>query len=108
MSQVQLARRLDVQRSAVANWESGASSPSCEHLEHLARVLDVAHEWLATGRGEMALPSHRHDVPTALAELVESPIEQRLLQAWRNLPARPRIALLELVETYRGHRRRKP
>src|SRR3546814_925720 len=32
LSQVQLARRLDVQRSAVANWESGASSPSCEQI----------------------------------------------------------------------------
>src|SRR3546814_2971201 len=63
LSQVQLARRLDVQRSAVANWESGASSPSSAHREHLARVLDVTNEWLATGRGEMALPFHRHNTP---------------------------------------------
>ena len=107
LSQVQLGRRLGVHRSAVANWESGASSPSCDHLEQLACVLEVAHEWLATGRGEMVLATEGHGTPAAPADLVENPAERRLLQAWRSLPVRPRAALLDLVEAYRGRRRRK-
>lgn len=105
---MQLGRRLGVQRSAVANWEAGASSPSCHHLEQLACVLEVAHEWLATGRGEMKLPGYGQDMPMAQADVVENPFERRLLQAWRNLPAKPRVALLELVEAYRGRKRQPP
>lgn len=108
LSQVQLGLRLGVHRSAVANWESGSSSPSGDHLEQLACVLEVAHEWLATGRGEIALPDPGHQALAARADLIENPAERRLLRAWRSLPMRPRIALLELVEAYRGRRRPKP
>ena len=68
-------------------------------------MLQVAHEWLSTGRGEMALPSEGGDGPPP-GEQIENPVERRLLRAWRRLPARPRIALLELVEAYRGARRK--
>lgn len=102
---MQLSRRLGVQRSAVANWESGAASPSSRHLEQLACALDVAHEWLATGRGEMALSGHCRDALTTDAELVEDILEGRLLRAWRKLPAKLRGALLELLEAYAGRRR---
>lgn len=105
LSQARLGQRMGVQRSAVANWESGAASPSSQHLEQLACVLEVAHEWLATGRGEMNLSVHWHDTPAADAELVESQLERRLLRAWRALPMKPRIALLEFIEAY--DRRRK-
>lgn len=108
LSQMQLGKRLGVHRSAVANWESGTSSPSCDHLEQLARELSVAHEWLATGRGDMTLPGQCHEVSEARDDLVESPAERRLLRAWRSLPARPRVALLELAEAFRGRRRPKP
>lgn len=106
LSQATLARRLGVQRSAVANWEAGASNPSSHHLERLACVLDVAHEWLATGRGEMKLPGHGQEAPPATSDLVNDPVERRLLRAWRNLSAKPQAALLELLEAYRGRKRR--
>lgn len=106
LSQSVLARHIGVRRSAVANWEAASgANPSSGNLERLACVLQVAHEWLATGRGEMMLPGHWHDVPAADAELVENTLERRLLQAWRALPTKPGLALLEFVEAY--DRRRK-
>lgn len=88
-------------RSAVANWEAvGGANPSGNNLERLVCLLSVTHEWLATGRGEMRMPGHWHDVPVADAELVDSPVERRLLQAWRGLPAKTRVLFLELVEAY--------
>lgn len=100
-SQEVLAKQLGVRRSAVANWEAvGGAHPTSANLAQLACLLQVAYEWLATGRGEMKLPDHWHDVPAADAELVESPFERRLLKAWRGLPAKTRVLFLELVEAY--------
>lgn len=102
-SQQQLAEQLGVQRSAVANWEaSGGAHPSSANLERLANLLHIAHEWLATGRGEMRLPEHWHGVPAADAELIEDPAERRLLKAWRAMPVKPRVAFLDLMESYAG------
>jgi len=72
----------------------------------LAGVLEVSYQWLTTGRGEMMLPSHWHDVPAVDAERVENPFERRLLKAWRALPAKPCILFLELVEAYQGRKSR--
>ena len=91
----------------MSNWEAvGGANPSGANLERMAGVLEVSYEWLATGRGEMKLPSHWHDVPAVDAELVENPFERRLLRAWRFLPAKPRILFLELVEAYAGQKSR--
>lgn len=101
LSQQKLAELLGVKRSAVANWEAvGGSNPTSHNLERLTRLLQVAHEWLATGRGEMKLPGHWHDVPVVDAELVDNPFERRLLEAWRSMPAKTRVLFLELVESY--------
>lgn len=102
LSQQKLADLVGVKRSAVANWEGSGKkvSPTSGNLERLTCLLQVGHEWLATGRGEMKLPGHWHDVPVVDAELVDSPFERRLLAAWRNMPAKTRVLFLELVESY--------
>lgn len=100
LSQQKLADLLGVKRSAVANWETDGANPSSNNLERLTHLLQVTHEWLATGRGEMKLPGHWHDVPVVDAELVDNPFERRLLAAWRDMPAKTRVLFLELVESY--------
>lgn len=56
ISQTDLARILDVTRSAVSQWESGIFAPAMEKLLALAGELRVALEWLATARGERNPP----------------------------------------------------
>lgn len=107
LSQEGLAQKVGVKRSAVANWEAvGGANPCGANLERLAELLQVAYEWLATGRGEMRLPPHYHEVAAVDAELVENPAERRLLHAWRALPVKPGVLFLELVESYPGRKSR--
>ncbi len=100
VTQQALADEVKVNRSAVANWESGGAAPSARNFQRLAKACGVAYEWLATGRGEMLLPTHVHDVPAAHALLVEDPAEMRLLQAYRRAPPRIKLILLDLSELH--------
>ena len=50
VSQSQLAKLLQVSRSAISQWESVTGSlPNLAHLLQIARVLEVNFIWLATG-----------------------------------------------------------
>jgi transcriptional regulator with XRE-family HTH domain len=98
VTQQALASKMKVNRSAVANWESGGAAPSTGNFQRLAEVCEVAYEWLSTGRGEMLLPAHVHDVPAAHALLVEDPAEMRLLRAYRRAPPRVKLVLLDMSE----------
>lgn len=50
ISQVQLARLLDVSRQAVSKWENDLASPDTVKLIQLADVLNTDVEYLATGK----------------------------------------------------------
>lgn len=108
MSQKQLAHTLNVQRSTVANWESiDEITPSADRLHKLASACNVSFEWLATGRGEMSLPGHVHDVPAVEDLLVlEDFREIRLVQAWRSAPARVKQLIVEMAESHAPTARR--
>jgi Predicted transcriptional regulators len=99
MTQSELAQHLGVSRTAVVNWESGTNRarPSGERLEEICRLTGVAWEWLATGRGQAALSDENQLAVDA--ELVDDPIERRLLQAFRSRDAVVRQAVLTLLET---------
>ncbi len=101
MTKSELARRVGVHPSACIQWETeGGTHPKVEHLAHVAAVLDVRFEWLATGRGEMRyLPGAREERPAygeAGARL--SSDEKRLLEIYRGLTPRKRKAVLELLD----------
>jgi|GEM_PF-97778 len=107
LSQMQLASAVCVQRSAVSHWESTqAKNPSVSHLREIALVTGVQFEWLATGRGGMALCDvvRMESVPTADALLVEEPIELRLLHAFRDASPQSRVTLVEIVEQLASQR----
>jgi transcriptional regulator with XRE-family HTH domain len=94
-SQAELARRLKISRSAVANWECGAKFPSSARLQALAMAADVSYEWLATGRGS---PSLKQDwTPAADVDIVDEPDERQLLSAYRNSTKPVRKRILEFV-----------
>lgn len=97
MTQGELAAAVRVSRSAVGNWESLTGiSPSSPRLIAIALTTEVSFEWLATGRGE---PSQGEDwAPAADAELVDSPIERRLLHAFRHSHSATRKMVLQMLE----------
>ena len=49
LSQIQLAKMLDVTRQAVSKWENDQTAPDTIKLIQLADVLDTDVEYLATG-----------------------------------------------------------
>jgi transcriptional regulator with XRE-family HTH domain len=101
LSQTRLAQAVGVQRSAVSHWEAPrGKNPSVAHLRELATVTGTQFEWLATGRGPMSLSREvaLDSVAVATALLVDDPLEMRLLLAFRDAPARGRVALVEVVE----------
>ena len=107
ISQAELAGMLGVSRSAVGNWESAKArvSPSSERLAELALATGVSYEWLATGRGTpLALID---GIPAADAEMVEDPVERRLLQAFRACSDQYRQAILVVIEAQGPQRPRR-
>lgn len=111
LSQMQLAEAVSVQRSAVSHWESNQpKNPSVTHLRAIAKVTGVQFEWLATGRGGMALCDEVRlaSVPTADALLVDEPIELRLLRAFRAASAQSRVSLVEIAEQLAATRIGRP
>lgn len=111
LSQMQLAGAVGVQRSAVSHWESSQpKNPSVSHLRDVARITGVQFEWLATGRGAMALCDdvRLESVPTADALLVDEPIELRLLRAFRAVTGQSRVSLVELSEQLAAGRLGRP
>lgn len=107
LSQAQLASAVGVQRSAVSHWEApNGKNPSLANLREVATITRVNFEWLATGRGEMTLSRDvvLDSVATSEALLVDDILEMRLVNAFREAPARARISVVEVVEQLAAHR----
>ena len=96
MTQVALAERVGVQRSAVAQWESRAGSrPSMENLIAIALHTGVRLEWLGTGRG----PIPTVDTIDSLAEQgrADDALEMHCLCLIRKLPRRLRNQIVGVL-----------
>lgn len=50
ISQVDLAKRLEISRTTVGQWEISAAFPDLMQIRRLGKFLDVPAEWLAFGR----------------------------------------------------------
>lgn len=98
LSQSELAARVGVNRSAVAQWErEGGTHPSVEHLATVSIATRVTFEWLATGRGDPSeCPSS--EVSAVAMEYAVDDTEARLLEAIRRLPVKTRHAVCRLIE----------
>ena len=99
MSQRQLAICLGVTRGAVANWEcTSAALPATERLQRIAQATGVAFEWLATGRGTVGYEAYHDETPAADLEIVEDPLELRLLRVFRAAPRRQHARIVAYLE----------
>ena len=99
LTRADLGRRVGVGPSAARQWESrGATTPRIEHLASIAAVTGVAFEWIATGRGLMALPNSEEQPVLVEEVFARDADEERLLIAFRRVNARHREHLIRLVE----------
>src|SRR5687768_5236788 len=98
LSQLALAERLGVHRSAVAQWEQAdGTTPSLANLQSLSSELRVAFEWLATGRGSARFAAEATPA-VVLDEYAKDILESRLLVAFRALPSRGREPTVRMLE----------
>jgi transcriptional regulator with XRE-family HTH domain len=115
LTQTQLAEKIGVSRSAVAQWErSDGSNPSAGNLASLAMALNCSFEWLATGRGirgpGVAKPGQRADDAAAAAaaqRVAQCDTEAHLLALFRELDTWGQQAVCALVDTLSQRTRRQ-
>lgn len=81
MSQIQLARAMDVSRQAVSKWENDLTAPDTIRLIQLADVLNTDVEYLATGNHTtrnappQIVPVYRNvDRVVEVEKIVEKPV----------------------------------
>jgi transcriptional regulator with XRE-family HTH domain len=101
LSQADLAAATGVNRSAVAQWErKGGSRPTSNNLSRIAVATEAQFEWLATGRGRMAVVENEDEAATALMLKFHAhdEIEERVLQALRKLEYWQSVVIAEMVE----------
>ena len=72
-SELQLAKRMGVQKSSIERWESGETSPRANRLNQLAGVLNVSLMWLIAGDNS---PSTKDTPDFSATKSVEDKLEQ--------------------------------
>ncbi|HKE48344.1 MAG TPA: helix-turn-helix domain-containing protein [Rhodanobacteraceae bacterium] len=99
-TQATLAKSVGVGPSAVAQWElPSGTAPTIQHLIEIAVSCGVAFEWLATGRGKVS--PNVDDIPAVDAgSYATDQIEDRLLCAFRRVPARKRETFVRWLEEF--------
>jgi transcriptional regulator with XRE-family HTH domain len=104
LTQQELAARVGVHRSPVAQWEREfGSHPTAENLARIAMATAVHFEWLATGRGRMKHVSNltpEDESPALLLEhSAQCELETRALIGVRRLDQATGRAVVELIES---------
>jgi len=110
LTQVGLAARIGVSRSAVAQWErAGGACPSTTNVASAAIALNCALEWLTTGRGDI----HPHFAAGSLSSNVTTDAryaqtlqELHLLEHFRSLQEGERRVLMQMLKGMRRRRKR--
>jgi len=98
LTQAQLGFALGVTKSSVSAWENDRETPSFRLLPNLRGTLKRSLDELICGQGGARL----QDMPADYALQAHDTHEQALLIRYRNLPARRREAVLELLKPDKG------
>ena len=100
LSQAELAKRIGVGPSAVAQWElPTGTSPTVDHLIDIATLSGTAFEWLATGRGPVTLNSTEVQAVDGISVAIDE-IEDRLLMSFRRVSPRKRELFVRWMEGF--------
>ena len=93
ISQVELAKMMDVSRQAVSKWENDLTAPDTIKLIQLADVLNADVEYLATGRNTSARQPPA--VLKTVEKVVEVPVVQVVEKVVEKVVERPTIEFVE-------------
>ncbi|HET9034087.1 MAG TPA: helix-turn-helix transcriptional regulator [Dokdonella sp.] len=102
ISQSELARRIGVSASAVAQWEHpSGTQPTLQSLVRIFEITGVSIDWLVTGKasssGNVSLGND--DVPAVSLEFFAHCLqEENLLRVFREIPTKCRSLLLDVAE----------
>lgn len=103
ITQSELARRLNVKRSAVSQWESeSGTTPSVMHLIQIACETGVFFEWLATGRGSTRPEADAFSEAAVVMDFAQDELESRVLNALRRLSWQKKQVAVSIVELLSG------
>ena len=91
LSQLQLAKALDISRQAVSKWENDLTSPDTINLIRLADVLNTEVEYLATGKK----PVYTYPVMVDKIKTVEKIVEVEKIV---KVPIERIVSVPEIVE----------
>lgn len=94
ISQVQLAKALNVSRQAVSKWENDQTSPDTINLIRLADLLGTDTEYLATGAHSAVKSS-----PAVVERVIEKPIEiERIIEVEKIVEVEKPVEVQRIVE----------
>ncbi|MEL1265692.1 helix-turn-helix transcriptional regulator [Pseudoxanthomonas putridarboris] len=103
ITQSELAKRIDVKRSAVSQWESAlGTTPSVSHLIQIALETGVCFEWLATGRGPARLGQEAFGEAVILKDFAQDELESRGLVALGRLSRQKKLVAVAIIELLSG------
>lgn len=94
ISQVQLAKALNVSRQAVSKWENDQTSPDTINLIRLADLLGTDTEYLATGNHSAIKSS-----PAVVERVIEKPIEvEKIVEIEKIIEIEKPVEVQRIVE----------
>lgn len=103
ITQSELAKRLNVKRSAVSQWESVlGTTPSISHLIQIALETGVRFEWLATGRGSARSDQDASSDAVVLKDFAHDELESRGLVALGRLSPQKKRVAVAIIELLSG------
>lgn len=70
LTQQEFAKRINVVRTNIGRYESGACMPSGAVVELICREFNVSRRWLETGEGDMFQPLKRQEAIKQLADKI--------------------------------------
>lgn len=100
INQAELARKVGVTSSAVAQWESTTGTqPSLKYIVEIARLCGASLEWIVTGEGRMRHRDRAVDNDVLVAAVFAHDLtEENLLIEFRRMPTAARRLLVNLIQ----------
>ena len=95
LSQLQLAKALDISRQAVSKWENDQTSPDTINLIRLADVLNTEVEYLATGKK----PVYTYPVVVDKIKTIEKVVEvEKIVKVPETVTVERVVKVPEIIE----------